>query len=152
MEFSKEIVINKSLEQVADLLRDPEHSRHWQPALLSITQTAGTPGTPGATATFDYDYKGRQFQLHETVVVIDLPRETVATYTTNGMVHTVTTRLSADGDTTRVEFVNAMEFSGMMKLMGSFLAVKLREQAEANIDYFKLWAETGEDVDWDTIA
>ncbi len=145
MEFSKQIIVAKPLEQVAALLEDPHHPLHWQPALVAIEPGAGERGTPGATARFSYDYKGTKFDLEETVLARVLPEHVVSSYATKGIEHKLTIRLEDAGDgTTRIDFDNELKFSGTMKLMGSMLGGKLREQAEKNVDYFKTWAETGE--------
>lgn len=145
MEFSKQVTVNRPLDQVAALLEDPQHPLRWQPALVAIIPGQERPGEPGATARFQYDYKGTRFELQETIVERALPHRIVSSYATKGIAHTLTIRLENTGEaTTLVDFDNDLRFSGTMKLMASMLGGKLREQAERNVDSFKQWAETGE--------
>jgi uncharacterized protein YndB with AHSA1/START domain len=112
MRFTKEIIISQPLGRVLELLDDPEHIKQWQPDLLSITPLGGTPGRPGAKSSLAYEVNGRQVNLIETIVARNLPKENTATYETNGMVHTISNRLSAvDGKTTKMVSDNHIQFN-----------------------------------------
>ncbi|WP_020666344.1 SRPBCC family protein [Amycolatopsis nigrescens] len=143
MKFAKEIIIDRPLAEVLTLLEDPEHVKQWQPDLVSITPLSGTPGEAGAKATLAYRSDGRDFELTETVVSRDPHGQSVSTYETKGMLHTVTNHFTAlDGNRTKMVSENDMQFSGAMKLMGKMLAKSLRTRAETNIENFKHFAET----------
>ncbi|MEV6238054.1 SRPBCC family protein [Lentzea sp. NPDC051838] len=137
MKFTKEIVLNKPIEQVRVLTSDPAHLHHWQPDLVGIAQHSETPGAPGSTATLTY----RRFRLHETVLAATADERT-SRYETRGMVHTITNRYSAiDASTTRLVSDSEIELAGLLKLGRKILEKSLREQSERNLDNFKAYID-----------
>ncbi len=144
MEFEQDIDIEKPIDEVTELLSDPDHVAHWHRDLVRIERVSGEPGSPGAKSVLHYDHKGRKFQLQETMLVHRLPEESVATYEAMGMKHTLTTRLEPIDDTrTRVKLHNHMELSGMAKLAFPMLSGSLQEQTDKRVLDLKRWAETG---------
>lgn len=137
MRFTKEIVLNKPIEQVRVLTADPAHLHRWQPDLVSITQHGETPGTAGSTATLTY----RRFTLEETVLAATADERT-ARYETRGLVHTITNRYTRiDDQRTKLVSDNEFQLSGLLKLGRRVLEKSLRDQAERNIDNFKAFID-----------
>ncbi|RJQ82828.1 SRPBCC family protein [Pseudonocardiaceae bacterium YIM PH 21723] len=147
MRFSKEVIFNQPLRRVAELLGDPDHIRHWQADLVSITRDSGTPGSAGAKSTLSYNSKGRAFELHETLVAAELPAQTVSSYEAPGMVHTITNQLAeVDEHSTKLISDNEITFTGPMRAMGPLLGATLRRQSEQRLEHLKAYVDTGRDV------
>lgn len=137
MRFTKEVVLNKPIDQVRVLTSDPAHIHEWQPDLVSITPHSETPGAAGSTATLTY----RKFTLEETVLAATADERT-SRYETRGMIHTITNRYSAiDANSTKLVSDSEIELVGLLRLGRRILEKSLREQSERNIDDFKAYVD-----------
>jgi carbon monoxide dehydrogenase subunit G len=137
--FTKEVVLERPIEQVRVLTSDPAHLHSWQPDLVSITQHSDTPGVAGSTATLKY----RKFTLEETVLSATAD-ERVARYETRGLVHTIANRYTAlDDGRTLLVCDNEFALSGLLRLGRRVLEKSLREQVERNVENFKAFIDAG---------
>lgn len=137
MRFTKEIVLNKPIEQVRVLTSDPEHLHHWQPELVSITQHSQTPGVAGSTATLTY----RKFKFEETVLAATADERT-SRYESRGMVHTITNRYSAiDDQHTLMVCENEIRTPLLLRLFHRRISRVLQEESERGLANFKAYID-----------
>lgn len=137
MRFTKEVVLNKPIDQVRILTSDPGHLHHWQPELVGITQHSQTPGAVGSTATLTY----RKFKFEETVLAATADERT-SRYETRGMVHTITNRYRAIDDR-RTMMVSEHEIRTpfLLRLFHRRIAKVLQEESERGLASFKAYVD-----------
>lgn len=144
VELTQEVVIDAPIAQVAELLADPQGPRRWHRDLASIDVKKGTAGKPGCVTEMTYLDKGRKFKVTETIVSLDLPRQTVSTYKGPGMLHTLTTTLEELGpDSTRVTVHNDIKLSGLAKVGGPLISKGTEGQMKTRAADLKTVLEGG---------
>ncbi|MBJ7470568.1 MAG: SRPBCC family protein [Solirubrobacteraceae bacterium] len=144
MHLSQDVIIDAPIAQVAELLADPQGPRKWHRDLQSIDLKRGTAGTPGAVSELTYLDKGRTFKVTETIVSLDLPRQTVSTYKGPGMLHTLTTTLKELGpSSTRVTVDNDIKLSGVAKFAGPVISKGTAGQMKHRAEDLKTVLEGG---------
>ncbi|MDT7782499.1 MAG: hypothetical protein QOF58_918 [Pseudonocardiales bacterium] len=137
MKFTKEIVLNKPIEQVRVLTSDPEHLLHWQPDLVSITPHSQTPGAAGSTATLTY----KKFRFEETVLAATAD-ERISRYESRGMVHTIANRYSAiDDQHTLMVSENEIRTPVLLRLFHRRINKVLQEESERGLANFKAYVD-----------
>ncbi|MEU0880340.1 SRPBCC family protein [Lentzea sp. NPDC005914] len=137
MRFTKEIVLDKPIEQVRVLTSDPDHLLHWQPDLVGITQHSPTPGVAGATATLTY----RKFRFEETVLAATADERT-SRYEARGMVHTITNRYRAvDDQHTLLVCENEIRTPFLLRLFHRRINRVLQEETERNLANLKAYID-----------
>jgi uncharacterized protein YndB with AHSA1/START domain len=144
VELTQDVVIDVPIEEVAQLLADPEGPRRWHRDLQSIDVKKGKPGQPGCVSEMTYLDKGRTFRVTETIVSLDLPRQTVSTYKGPGMLHTLTTTLEELGpDSTKVTVHNHIKLSGLAKVGGPIIGKGTAGQMKHRAEDLKMVLEGG---------
>lgn len=144
VDLKQEVIVDRPIDEVAELLTDPATSRAWHRDLLSATVKRGTDGKPGAVTELVYSDKGRKFKVEEEIISLDLPAGAVTTYKGPGMKHRLTTSLRDLGDgKTQVTVENQIKLSGVAKLAGPVIGMGTRGQMETRARDLQRYLETG---------
>ncbi|WP_010539601.1 SRPBCC family protein [Dietzia alimentaria] len=158
MKYVNSIEIAQPREKVAQLLADPEHLPKWLRGLVLHEPVAGIHGHSGTTSRVVLKSGKRTFECTETITrrdpavlhriptgsVVHFDREIVG----EGMSSAVRDRLTETGpETTLWESESEYRFASVtMRLAGLLMTSAFRKQSQQHMDYFKEFAEHGEDV------
>jgi hypothetical protein len=85
MQYTTEILIEKSIEEVIRKIDSAENMKHWQEGLVSAEHISGTPREFGAKMKLNYDYGNRKMEVIETITKQNIYKEFEATYNTKGI-------------------------------------------------------------------
>ena len=131
-------------EKVIGLLFDePSDLKHWQKGFISYTPVSGEYGKMGSKSLLKYKQGKRDFDLIETVKIMNLPDEFCATYESKGFWNeTKNTFEEVDDKNTRWTMQCQVKLSGFMKLVGFFMPGSFRKQSQEMADDFKKYAES----------
>lgn len=142
MQYTTEITIDLPRERVIELFDNPENLPKWQPGLVSFEPLSGTTGQPGARSKLIYDMGKRRIEMIETITRRDLPDAFDGTYETKGVYNEIQNRFTdlGNGQTKWVSHTT-FRFTGLMKLMGWFMAGAFKRQSYKFMEQFKSFAE-----------
>ena len=143
MKYKTEITLELPRDRVIELFDDPENLKHWQSGLKSFELISGEAGQPGAKSRLVYDMNGRKVEMIETIISRDLPNVLSGTYNATGVHNLVINCFYEEGpNLTRWVTENEFYFSGFMKLMGVFMKGSFPKQTLADMNRFKVFAES----------
>ena len=86
MEYITEITVNKPIEDVMALFKNPDNLKDWQRGLKSTKLLKGKSGDKGAKRKLEIRLEGRDITMIETITKCDLPEHWHAKYTSQGLV------------------------------------------------------------------
>lgn len=142
MKYTIDIEINKPLDKVIELFDNPANLDKWMPGLVSFEHISGVSGQPGAKSRLKFKNGKNEFELIETILVRDLPKEFTGTYEAGGMKqHAKNSFISVSSDKTRFVSEQEYTFSGFMKIMAFFMAGVIKKQSVKCLVLFKDFAE-----------
>jgi len=145
MKYTSEIIIEKSLEEVAKKMDSIENMKHWQEGLISTEHISGTPGKFGAKMKLKYVFGKRKMELIETITKQDFPNEFHATYTTKGVrnIQQNYFEITPEGHT---KWISKNEFQPTNFIMNAMLFLMpgaFKKQTKKYMTNFKNFAEKG---------
>ncbi len=145
MKTRYEVLIDAPRDIVWAAFDDPENLLLWQPTLKSVEPRSGTPGQPGAVSTLTYDENGREVTVTETISDRREPDFMAGVYASTWGKTIFVNHFEDAGEagTRWIVYTNHF-FTGMMKLMGIFLAGSIRKRTENDLQRFKLLVESRE--------
>ncbi len=148
MEFTQEIEIARSREDMVRLFDDPGNLVKWQRGLQSFEPLTGEPGEPGSTSKLTYLNGKRRLEMVETITVRNLPDAFYGTYDAKGVHNIVENQFfEVAPDRTRWVIRNVFQFQGFMKVIGLLLLGRsFPKQSRIFMEDFKAFAEDGTDV------
>lgn len=142
MKYTIDVEINKPLDKVIELFDNPANLDKWMPGLVSFEPISGTPGQPGAKSKLKFENGKNKFELIETILVRDLPKEFTGTYEAKGMKqHAKNSFIPVSSDKTRFVSEQEYTFSGFMKVIGFLVPGMIKKQSIKCLDDFKVFAE-----------
>lgn len=139
MKYTQDIIINAPIEKVIALFDDPAGVKYSHPGLASIEHVSGTPRQPGATSVMKY----KTFDLTETILARDLPREFTGKYEVESMVNTMKNSFAPLGED-RTRYTIEMDYTFkkmMMKIIALLIPGKFKEQTYKYLELFKEFVE-----------
>lgn len=145
MKYTTEIIIEKSLQEVAKKMNSAENMKHWQEGLMSAEHISGSPGEFGAKMKLKYDFGKRKMELIETITKQDFPNEFHATYTTKG-VRNIQQNYFESTPRGHTKWVCKNEFQPTTFVMNAMLFLMPRafkKQTKKYMNNFKNFAEKG---------
>lgn len=147
MKYQVEIEIDKPLEKVVELFKDPDNAEKWMVDLKSLEHLSGTPGKVGAKSRLKFEMGKRKIEMIETITVDNLPSEFAGTYETDGVYNIVSNRFSQAGEgRTRWVSHNEFQFTTFgMKMMGFFMPGAFKKESLKYLENFKKFAEESAD-------
>ena len=144
MKFTISIIINQSIEKLAQLISDNSQRKYWQKGFNSYQLVSGTEMQQGAKAIIKLKNNNTLIVLHETILENKLPQQLTALYEHKHMINTMTHHFSeADKQKTiySVE-IHYTKFIGIIpKLMALFMPSLFRKQIQQSMESFKIFAE-----------
>jgi len=84
MEYTVEVEIDLSLEDVIGLFDNPDHWPKWRDGFVSVEPVPGTPGSEGSVTKLVNRVGGRDTEIVETVESKHLPEEMTCIYEARG--------------------------------------------------------------------
>ena len=148
MNYTTEVDIDRSRDQVIQLLEDSENFKHWQRGLMSLRALTGAPGEEGSQREFEFRMGKRHLVMVETMISKTLPETYCVTYDAKG-VHNIQKNYFTElaGERCRWICENEFQFSNFpMKLMGLLMPGMFKKQTRAYMADFKNFAENGTSV------
>ncbi len=146
MRYKQKIVVDASVERVAELFDSPSNMMKWFPDFKSFEHISGEPGQPGAKSRMLFKTKRGDFEMIETITVSNLPDEFSGEYDTlgTGISNTMTHWFKPHTDnSTRYETEIDYVFSGFKwKLISLFMGPVFRRQSFKVMKQFKEFAES----------
>jgi carbon monoxide dehydrogenase subunit G len=142
MKHQVEATLNLPRRRVVALFDDPDNLAKWQPGLQSFKLLQGEPGQSGARSRLIYDMNGRKVEMIETVEKRALPHTFSGTYEADGVWNRVEKHFFED-EPGRTRWITDVEykFSGLMRLMATFMRRSFRKQTAESMQRFKDFAQ-----------
>ena len=145
MQYTTTIEIDQPRERVIELMLDPGNSSQWQPTLMKAERLEGDPGQEGSQVRLVHKMGGREIEMIETIVSLNLPDSFEASYEGKGVFNLNVNRFEAlDGGRTRWELHTAFRFTGLMRLIGRLFSGMFKKQTGSIMKSFKDFAESVE--------
>ncbi len=143
MEYSREIIINRSKEDCIRLISNPENMQKWQPTMTGYEFLEGEFGKPGSKMRMDYLHGKRKMSMVETIIKID-GGLFEATYEAPGVYNHMKSNFeSIDENTSKWTTHQNFKFTSlMMKIIGFFMKGAFPKETEKIQKNFKEFAES----------
>ncbi len=143
MKYTTTIEIDRPLEQVIELFRNPENNYHWMEGLQNMEQLSGNPLQTGSQARLTFKMGKRIIVMTETVTASNLPEELIMVYEAKG-VYNIHKSSFSSLETNKTKYTTEQEFrfSGFMKLIGLLMPGSFRKQSLKYLEDFKKFAES----------
>ena len=142
MEYKTDIIIEKPIDEVMELFKNPDNLKHWQSGLQSTKLLKGKSGEKGAKRKLKINIEGRQVTMIETITKCDLPHHWHARYTSNNMRSFQENYFESKGENqTYWKTTSRFEFQGYMRIVGSVLPGIFKRRSERVMKDFKTFAE-----------
>ena len=147
MKYNTEIIVNKPIEEVMRLFKNPDNLKSWQRGLKSTKLLKGESGKEGAKRKLKINLEGRNITMIETITKCDLPKHWHAKYTSKGLVSYQYNYFESRGENkTYWKTTSEFKFSGFMRIVGKVLPGLFKKRSETVMKDFKLFAETGKKI------
>lgn len=147
MKYITEIQVEKSIQEVMELFKNPDYLKSWQRGLKSTKLLKGKSGEEGAKRKLEINLEGRNITMIETITKCDLPQHWHAKYTSQGLVSYQYNYFEAiDENNTYWKTTSEFEFSGFMIIVGKVLPGLFKKRSETVMKDFKKFAEEGYSV------
>jgi len=144
MKYITEIIVDKPLDDVMDLFKNPDNLKSWQRGLRSTKLLKGENGKEGAKRKLKINLEGRNITMIETITKCDLPHHWHAKYSSNGLVSFQYNYFEAKNNSqTYWKTTSEFRFSGFMKIVGNVLPGLFKRRSETVMKDFKAFAEKG---------
>jgi uncharacterized protein YndB with AHSA1/START domain len=120
--IEREIIINRSVDEVFDFLADGRNEPHYNPHMLRAEQTSTGPVGPGTQFRTEVTTRGRSMEMIYEITAYERPRR-LAGHTLKGpiAVQSTETFASVPGGT-HFRWVMELEARGIFKLMSPLVA------------------------------
>lgn len=147
MNYTTEITVNKPIEEVMELFKNPDNLKSWQRGLKSTKLLKGKSGEEGAKRKLQINLEGRDVTMIETITKCDLPHHWHARYTSKGLVSYQENFFESRGkDQTYWKTTSKFEFHGYMRIVGRLLPGIFKRRSQTVMNDFKKFAEQGNTV------
>ena len=142
MKYTLSNTINKPLEEVIEMFKDPEGVKHWMEGLQKIEHLSGTPGEPGAKSDFYFLHKNKEMKISETILEQNLPSQIKFAYQSQMGYNEVEMIFEKLSDTSVKQTNNSyFELKGFMKIMGFLMKGMFKKQSIKYMTAFKNYVE-----------
>ncbi|MFK8009309.1 MAG: SRPBCC family protein [Saprospiraceae bacterium] len=144
MKFTCTVIIEKPINQVAELFIDPENLKEYQDGFLRKKLVSGTPAQVGTISKMFYQQGKRTMEITETVTSNNLPHEFTGFYHHIHMDNTMTNRFTALSED-RTQYDAEVEYTVlrgfMVKAMAFLFPGMFKKQVQKWLDQFKVFVE-----------
>ncbi|GAA4276395.1 SRPBCC family protein [Aquimarina mytili] len=147
MEYTLDIEIKSPRNEVVKKMDNEENMKHWQKGFISMEHLSGEKGKTGATSKLTYKMGKREFEMIETITMLDLPDAIHLTFDAKNVYNIQENYFEElpNGNTKWIS-KNEFRFSGFMKIMGFLMPGAFKKQSLAYMKDFKAFAEEGKSV------
>lgn len=136
------IKIQLPVNQVIELMNNPDYYKEWQRGLLSTELIKGKSGQVGAKRRIFIKIAGRKVKMIETILNFDPPHKWEARYTSQGLTSLQKNLFTPiDEHTTLWECYSEFKFSGSMIIISKVMPQVFKERARLTQVDFKKFAE-----------
>ena len=145
MKYSCSVDISLPKEKVAELWHDPNNLKEWQDGYKGMEQISGEPGAVGSKCKLMYASKRGDFDLHETILINNLPDEFKGEYDHTHMVNTMHTKFTdnPDGSTHyESDFDYTIKKGFILKIIATLFPGMFKKQTQKWLNQFKNFAES----------
>ncbi|RRO22142.1 SRPBCC family protein [Flavobacteriaceae bacterium 14752] len=147
MIYDTEIIINKPIDEVMELFKNPDHLKSWQRGLKSTKLLKGKSGQLGAKRKLNINLEGRDIEMIETITKCDLPKHWYARYTSKGLVSYQKKYFERlEDNKTYWKTTSRFEFHGYMRIVGQLLPGIFKRRSKTVMQDFKNFAENRKNV------
>lgn len=142
MKFTSSVEIEKPLDELIQLIQDPECTLQWLEGLRSVEHVSGEFRQAGAKSKVVMDSAAGIMHITETVLSNDLPDEYRIRYDGQGYVSYSNYHFDVLGDNlTKFTMTQEVELKGALRLMKGIVRGKVRKQLQRSAESFKRFAE-----------
>lgn len=120
MKYSYEVIIDKNIDQVINMFKDPNNLAKWQVGLKEMTLIQGADLEHRQKTKLVYDMNGKDVTMIETIELEDYPSTAVATYEAKNVWNRCDNHFEAKGDKTLWHMDTEFKCRGMMRLATMF--------------------------------
>lgn len=147
MKFSHQIVIDLPREEVIKKLEDPSLYKHWQRGFISYKHLSGLQGQVGSRSQLKYKMEKREIVMIETILKKVPPKKFHSSYEAPG-VYSIQNNYFEQEQENKTHWIadSEFQFSGFMKLIGTFMPGSFKKQSLKFMQDFKSYAEEGKSV------
>ncbi|WP_458626152.1 SRPBCC family protein [Winogradskyella sp. PC D3.3] len=145
MQYTTEILIEKSISEVIKKFNSIDNLKHWQNGLESAEHISGIPYQLGAKTRLNYNFGKRKMEIIETITMQDFPNKFHVNYTAQGIRNIQENYFEATGPNT-TKWISTNECqptSFKMSLMLFLIPSAFKKQTETYMDNFKKFIEQG---------
>ncbi len=147
MKFSHQILINLPREEVIHKMEDPANYKHWQRGFISYKHLSGLHGNEGSRSRLKYKMGNREISMVETILKRVSPKTFHATYEAPGVFNIQKNYFEEEPENKTLWIADSeFQFSGFMKLIGTFMPGSFKKQSLHFMQDFKSFAEEGKSV------
>lgn len=147
MKFSHKILINLPREEVINKMEDPANYKHWQRGFISYNHLSGLQGEEGSRSKLKYKMGNREISMVETILKRVFPKKFHATYEAPGVFNIQKNYFEEEPENKTLWIADSeFQFSGFMKLIGTFMPGSFKKQSLQFMQDFKSFAEEGKSV------
>ena len=144
MQFTNEVTIHKSREEVWKIFDDPENLKEWQPTLERYEHVGGVVGEEGSVTKLTYVENGEETVLLERVTRRREPEEISSTFESDAVRNEMTNRFVEEGgDLTRWILDSEFIFEeDLPEESAPFVREAIESRLKEDMQRFKELAET----------
>lgn len=148
MQYTTEILIQKTISDVIRKMDSTENIKHWQEGFISAEHISGIPREFGAKTKLIFDFGNRRMELIETITKQSYPKEFHVTYNTIGIRNIQQNYFESmpNGDTKWVCKNNFEPTTFKMNAMLLFMPRAYKKQTKRYMRNFKNFVEHGTSV------
>ena len=144
MKFTCTVIINKPINQVADLFINPDNLKEYQDGFLGKEIVSGKPTEVGTVSKMYYKQGKRDMIIKETVTSNNLPHEFTGFYHHIHMDNTMTNRFTSLSEN-QTQYDAEVEYTAMhgfmVKAMAFLFPSMFKKQVQKWLDQFKIFVE-----------
>ena len=144
MKFTCTVIIDKPIDQVAELFINPDNLKEYQDGFLGKELVSGTPAQVGAVSKMYYQQGKRKIEMTETVTSNNLPYEFSGSYHHIHMDNTMTNRFTALSENS-TQYDAEIEYTALrgfvIKAIAFLFPSMFKKQVQKWLNQFKEFAE-----------
>ena len=142
MKFRSEVDIDKPINQLVEIIQDPECTIKWLDGLRSVKHVSGEYRQPGSKSKVVFDSPAGRLLITETIISNELPEEFIIRYVGSGYISYSNYQFEKLSDaSTRFVINQDVELKGALKLASGLLKGTMDRQLKKSTASFKRFAE-----------
>ena len=143
-EFENSIIINRSPQDVFDLITNPAKSSLWQSSTESAEWTSNGPDDIGSTWKTEAKFLGRKIEAELQVTVWEPPHQVSFKSIGGPISMEVTNKVEPQGDGALLTSKSRVEFGNFFKLAEGLVSKQVEKQLDTDNNTLKLLMESNQ--------